>query len=63
MCRQEVLVDVEPDDELSEKGRGVVERYREMVVGEHEDSCLWKQRGCDGINSLPFYPSDSADGD
>ena len=48
MCRKEVLVGLEPDDELTENGRALVQKYEEMVVGEHEDGCLWKQRGCDG---------------
>lgn len=26
----------------------IVDRYRGMVVTEHEDWCLWRRRGCDG---------------
>lgn len=25
----------------------VVDRYESMIVTEHEDSCLWRKRGCD----------------
>ena len=28
--------------------REIVDRYRGMVVTEHEDYCLWRRRGCDG---------------
>lgn len=45
MCRKEVLVKVDGDDE-----RAVVDRYEDMVVDEHDESCLWRKRGCDGAS-------------
>jgi hypothetical protein len=47
-CRKEVLVKVELDDEQTDAGRAVVEHYKGMVVDEHDESCLWRRRGCDG---------------
>jgi hypothetical protein len=26
----------------------LVEKYAEMIVTSHAESCLWRQRGCDG---------------
>jgi len=48
-CRKELLVKVESDDEQTEEGQAVVERYAGMIVAEHDDSCLWKRKGCDGV--------------
>lgn len=47
-CRAELLVGVELDDEQTEDGRALVVRYRAMVVDEHDESCLWRRKGCDG---------------
>jgi len=47
-CRAELLVGVELDDEMNEDGRALVERYSSMVVDEHDESCLWRRKGCDG---------------
>jgi hypothetical protein len=47
-CRNELLVKVESDDEQTEQGRAVVERYQDMIVTEHDESCLWRKRGSDG---------------
>lgn len=35
--------------ELTRRGaaNAVVQRYESMIVTEHEDSCLWRKRGCD----------------
>jgi hypothetical protein len=52
-CRKELLVKVELDDEQTDAGRAVVEHYKEMVVDEHDESCLWRRRGCDG--ELPSH--------
>jgi len=30
----------------------LVEKYRELIVTSHEESCLWRKRGCDG--QYPF---------
>ena len=29
--------------------RELVDRYAEMIVTEHEEGCLWRRKGCDGI--------------
>lgn len=47
-CRAELLVAVELDDEQTEDGRALVDRYGAMVVEEHDESCLWRRKGCDG---------------
>ena len=30
----------------------LVERYAEMIITEHEEGCLWRERGCDGMLHL-----------
>lgn len=53
-CRNELLVKVETDDEQTDQGRAVVARYRDMVLTEHDESCLWRKRGCDGERNYPL---------
>ncbi|PWW76418.1 zf-C3HC-domain-containing protein [Tuber magnatum] len=48
VCKREVVVKVELDEEQdSDITKAVVEKYKEMIVTEHEGQCLWKKRGCD----------------
>ncbi|TGZ85186.1 zf-C3HC-domain-containing protein [Ascodesmis nigricans] len=52
-CRKEVVVKVELEDE-SEDGKELVQRVKAGIVDEHEDGCLWRQKGCDEtIQRLP----------
>ena len=30
------------------KEQGLVEKYAQLIVTSHAESCLWRQRGCDG---------------
>lgn len=56
-------VDGEPPDEAStEDDQGwrkdaeeqLVERYVELITSGHEGGCLWRRRGCDGIERSRF---------
>lgn len=48
VCMKEMVVKVEVDEEVDpDTARAIVERYGTMIISEHEDSCLWKKRGCD----------------
>lgn len=51
-CRREVYVGIEADDESTEEGKALVDRVAGQVVTEHEESCLWRRKGCDGLYSL-----------
>ncbi len=48
VCSKQVAVKVSTDDEQTEEGQAVIERYADMIVDEHDDNCLWRKRGCDG---------------
>lgn len=38
------------EDKWREKAQEqLVEKYAEMIVTSHDDGCLWRRRGCDGI--------------
>ena len=28
----------------------LIDRYAEMIVTEHDENCLWRKRGCDGMS-------------
>jgi hypothetical protein len=30
------------------KEQGLVEKYAQLIIASHAESCLWRQRGCDG---------------
>lgn len=30
----------------------LIQRYAEMITTEHDGGCLWRRRGCDGINFI-----------
>lgn len=37
------------EDDWREKAQEqLVEKYTEMIATEHEGSCLWRRKGCDG---------------
>lgn len=39
----------EDEDDWREKAQQqLVEKYAEMIATEHEASCLWRRKGCDG---------------
>ena len=44
------------EDDWREKAQEqLVEKYTEMIATEHEGSCLWRRKGCDGkTTTLPF---------
>ncbi|KAL9034406.1 MAG: hypothetical protein Q9214_007058 [Letrouitia sp. 1 TL-2023] len=39
---------------LESTKRELVEKYKGMIVSEHEEGCMWRRRGCDGIHFLCF---------
>lgn len=55
VCHRELLVKVEGEDDATDEGRALVERYEVMAVEAHEDSCLWARRGCDGVLRISCY--------
>ncbi|KAI5814111.1 C3HC zinc finger-like-domain-containing protein [Pyronema omphalodes] len=60
-CKNELLVKVESDDEVTEAGRELVEKYEDMVIDAHDESCLWRKRGSDDtIYRLPLQNSSQA---
>lgn len=34
-------------------GEALVDKYAEMIVTSHQEDCLWRKRGCEGISSYP----------
>ena len=43
----------EKEDLREETGKELVKRYRALLAEGHEEGCLWRRRGCDGMNP-PF---------
>lgn len=39
---------------LESAKRELVEKYRGMIVSEHEEGCMWRRRGCDGTHFSMF---------
>lgn len=35
-------------DWRDEAQKELVKRYKEMIVTEHDEGCLWRRKGCDG---------------
>ncbi|MCJ1481172.1 hypothetical protein MMC06_001328 [Schaereria dolodes] len=62
-CGRVVVVNLESEEVLSENNSWeadendwrisaqaqLVETYAEMIISGHEEGCLWRRRGCDGI--------------
>ena len=38
-------------DWREEAQKQLVDKYAEMIITEHEGGCLWRRRGCDGIDT------------
>ncbi len=36
-----------------EAQKELVKRYTEMIVTEHDEGCLWRRKGCDGMRPPP----------
>lgn len=32
----------------------LVDKYVELIVASHDESCPWRQRGCDGVLNVLF---------
>jgi len=48
------------EDDWREKAQEqLVEKYAEMIATEHEGSCLWRRKGCDGKTTTPLSSPDS----
>jgi len=48
------------EDDWREKAQEqLVEKYTEMIATEHEGSCLWRRKGCDGKNKTSLSSPDS----
>ncbi|KAK6503094.1 hypothetical protein TWF481_008128 [Arthrobotrys musiformis] len=55
----------ENDDETTEEKKerldALISKYEELIVDGHEDTCLWRKRGCDkAIYRLPLQPATEA---
>ena len=45
--------DDEEENDWREKAQEqLVEKYAEMVTTSHDEGCLWRRRGCDGMRCL-----------